>query len=101
MYASAAMCDLVRPSSSFARANDTATNSDISNQSRPYSSRGSLSRQRNDSTNKPSDVVAAKLRTTDMSDLAPVNLHFEDSGEWYSLPEWAEYFISIGKQLAS
>jgi hypothetical protein len=35
-----------------------------------------------------------------MSDLAPVNLHFEDSGEWYSLPEWAEYFISIGKHLA-
>lgn len=37
----------------------------------------------------------------DMSDLAPVNLHFNDSGEWHSLPEWAEYFISIGKQLAS
>lgn len=36
-----------------------------------------------------------------MSALAPVNLHFEDSGEWYSLPEWAEYFISVGKQLAS
>jgi hypothetical protein len=35
-----------------------------------------------------------------MSALAPVNLHFEDSGNWYSLPEWAEYFISIGKQLA-
>ncbi|SFL73949.1 hypothetical protein SAMN05421830_105236, partial [Desulfomicrobium norvegicum] len=33
--------------------------------------------------------------------LAPVNLHFEDSGEWYSLPEWAEYFISVGKHLAS
>jgi len=33
--------------------------------------------------------------------VAPVNLHFEDSGEWYSLPEWAEYFINIGKQLAS
>ena len=33
--------------------------------------------------------------------LAPVNLHFEDSGEWYSLPEWAEYFIRVGKQLAS
>jgi hypothetical protein len=32
--------------------------------------------------------------------LAPVNLHFEDSGEWYSLPEWAEYFIGVGKQLA-
>lgn len=29
-----------------------------------------------------------------------INLHFEDSGEWYSLPEWAEYFISIGKYLA-
>lgn len=35
-----------------------------------------------------------------MSALVPVNLHFEDSGEWYSLPEWAEYFISIGKSLA-
>ena len=35
-----------------------------------------------------------------MSGVAPVNLHFEDSGNWYSLPEWAEYFISIGKQLA-
>lgn len=35
-----------------------------------------------------------------MSSLAPLNLHFEDSGEWYSLPEWAEYFISVGKQLA-
>jgi hypothetical protein len=31
----------------------------------------------------------------------PVNLHFEDSGDWYSLPEWAEYFINVGKQLAS
>ncbi|MDX1965427.1 MAG: hypothetical protein SFX18_19940 [Pirellulales bacterium] len=27
-------------------------------------------------------------------------MHFEDSGDWYSLPEWAEYFIGIGKQLA-
>ncbi len=36
-----------------------------------------------------------------MIDPAPVKLHFEDSGEWYSLPEWAEYFISIGKYLAS
>jgi hypothetical protein len=36
-----------------------------------------------------------------MSDPALVNLHFEDSGNWYSLPEWAEYFISVGKQLAS
>lgn len=35
-----------------------------------------------------------------MSVLAPVNLHFEDSGEWYSLPEWADYFISVGKHLA-
>lgn len=33
--------------------------------------------------------------------IAPINLHFEDSGEWYSLPEWAEYFISAGRQLAS
>lgn len=30
-----------------------------------------------------------------------VKLHFEDSGEWYSLPEWAEYFISVGKHLAA
>ena len=36
-----------------------------------------------------------------MTAIAPVNLHFEDSGNWYSLPEWAEYFINIGKQLAS
>lgn len=35
-----------------------------------------------------------------MSAHEPVNLHFEDSGNWYSLPDWAEYFISIGKQLA-
>jgi hypothetical protein len=35
-----------------------------------------------------------------MSALAPVNLHFEDSGEWHSLPEWAEYFIRVGKHLA-
>jgi len=35
-----------------------------------------------------------------MTVIAPVHLHFEDSGEWYSLPEWAEYFISVGKQLA-
>lgn|GEM_PF-2956184 len=31
----------------------------------------------------------------------PFVLHFEDSGKWFSLPEWAEYFISVGKQLAS
>lgn len=35
-----------------------------------------------------------------MTAIAPVKLHFEDSGHWYSLPEWAEYFISVGKQLA-
>ena len=35
-----------------------------------------------------------------MTAVAPVNLHFEDSGNWYSLPEWAEYFISVGRQLA-
>jgi hypothetical protein len=34
------------------------------------------------------------------SALGPVKLHFEDSGNWYSLPEWAEYFIKVGKQLA-
>lgn len=32
--------------------------------------------------------------------LAPVNLHFEDSGRWHSLPEWAEYFINVGKHIA-
>jgi hypothetical protein len=36
-----------------------------------------------------------------MSAMAPVNLHFEDSGNWYCLPEWAEYFINVGKQLTS
>jgi hypothetical protein len=36
-----------------------------------------------------------------MSDPAPVNLHFEDCGKWYSLPEWAEYFIGVGQQLVS
>jgi len=36
-----------------------------------------------------------------MTVIAPVNLHFEDSGEWYSLPDWAEYFINVGKHLAS
>lgn len=30
----------------------------------------------------------------------PIKLHFEDSGEWHSLPMWAEYFIDIGKQMA-
>lgn len=35
-----------------------------------------------------------------MSESVPVKLYFEDSGEWYSLPEWAEYFISIGKLVA-
>jgi hypothetical protein len=30
----------------------------------------------------------------------PLRLHFEDSGEWRSLPEWADYFIDIGKQLS-
>lgn len=32
---------------------------------------------------------------------SPVTLHFEDSGEWHSLPAWAEYFISVGKELAT
>jgi hypothetical protein len=35
-----------------------------------------------------------------MNKVGAVKLHFEDSGEWRSLPEWAEYFISIGKHLA-
>ncbi|MBL8819723.1 MAG: hypothetical protein JNL58_27100 [Planctomyces sp.] len=34
------------------------------------------------------------------SQIAPLKLHFEDSGDWHSLPEWAEYFISVGKHLA-
>jgi hypothetical protein len=34
-----------------------------------------------------------------MSVPGPVNLHFEDSGNWYSLPKWAEYFISVGRSL--
>jgi hypothetical protein len=33
--------------------------------------------------------------------VVPVNLHFEDSGNWYSLPDWAEYFINVGKELAN
>ena len=55
--------------------------------------------------------VLEALRTGDASSyafseevsmtLAPVNLYFEDSGGWYSLPEWAEYFINVGKHLAS
>lgn len=36
-----------------------------------------------------------------MCDPSPVHLHFEDGGEWYSLPAWAEYFISVGKHLSS
>lgn len=35
-----------------------------------------------------------------MNPSAPINLHFEENGEWYSLPEWAEYFINVGRQLA-
>jgi hypothetical protein len=31
----------------------------------------------------------------------PFVLHFEDSGKWCSIPDWAEYFISVGRQLAS
>jgi hypothetical protein len=40
------------------------------------------------------------LKGAVMTAIPPVNLHFEDSGNWFSLPAWAEYFISIGKQLA-
>jgi hypothetical protein len=36
-----------------------------------------------------------------MTTPAHVNLHFEDSGRWYSLPDWAEYYMRIGRQLAS
>jgi hypothetical protein len=36
-----------------------------------------------------------------MNDPTPIDLHFEDSGKWYSLPEWAEYFIGVGKQVSS
>lgn len=35
-----------------------------------------------------------------MNGCAPIRLHFEDSGEWYSLPDWAEYFMAIGRQAA-
>lgn len=35
-----------------------------------------------------------------MTEASSVNLQFEDSGNWYSLPEWADYFISIGRQAA-
>lgn len=31
----------------------------------------------------------------------PVSLHFEDSGKWYCLPQWAEYFINLGKCIAT
>lgn len=40
------------------------------------------------------------MKKITMPTIAPVNLHFEDSGEWYSLPDWAEYFINVGKQLS-
>ena len=30
-----------------------------------------------------------------------MNCTSKDSGKWFSLPEWAEYFISVGRQLAS
>jgi hypothetical protein len=36
-----------------------------------------------------------------MASRGPVILHFEDAGDWRSLPAWAEYFINVGKQLAS
>lgn len=36
-----------------------------------------------------------------MGSTKPFVLHFEDSGKWSSLPEWAEYFISVGRQLAT
>jgi len=29
-----------------------------------------------------------------------IQLHFEDEGSWYCLPEWADYFISVGRKLA-
>jgi len=34
-----------------------------------------------------------------MATQAGIQLHFEDEGSWYSLPEWAEYFISLGSKL--
>lgn len=34
-----------------------------------------------------------------MTDVTPVKLRFEDSGDWHSLPTWAEYFIAVGRQL--
>jgi hypothetical protein len=37
-----------------------------------------------------------------MTIIDPIRLHyFGDSGKWCSLPEWAEYFIHAGKQIAS
>jgi hypothetical protein len=47
------------------------------------------------------DQLTGAIETAAMSVLPPVQLHFEDSGHWYSLPAWAEYFISVGKHLAS
>lgn len=35
-----------------------------------------------------------------MDDAPLANLYFEDSEEWHRLPEWADYFISVGKQFA-
>lgn len=34
-----------------------------------------------------------------MNLISPVNLYFEDSNHWYSLPKWAEFFIGVGKFL--
>lgn len=36
-----------------------------------------------------------------MSEFVPFKLYFQDSGEWHSLPEWAEYFITIGNILVA
>jgi hypothetical protein len=49
----------------------------------------------------PTKAVLSASKVAEMTVIAPVNLHFEDSGNWYSLPEWAEFFINVGKQIAS
>ena len=30
-----------------------------------------------------------------------IDLQFKDSGRWQSLPDWADYFINVGKQVAT
>lgn len=37
---------------------------------------------------------------TSMEPSKAIQLHFEDEGSWYCLPEWGNYFISLGRKLA-